>query len=174
MSHRTGVFDESTERELVVTYLLNARREIVYEAWINPMHVAQWWGPDGFTSTIHQMNVKPGGIWTFTMHGPDGTDYSNKIVFIEMARPEYLAYIHGDDTGNGSGQFEVTVTFDEQDQKTNLTMRMLFRSAEEREKMVKEFAAMEGVNQTITRLKQYLVTMTDYYWPGTNFGTKKK
>jgi len=110
--------------------------------------VAQWWGPRGFTNTIHEMDVRPGGVWRFIMHDPDGVDYQNKIVFIEVVKPERLVYSHGDDE-DGPGQFHVTVTFAEQERKTRLTMRMLFGSAAERDQMVKEFGAIEGGNQTL-------------------------
>lgn len=72
--------------------------------WTDPKHIA-WWGPNGFTNTIHEMNVKPGGVWRFIMHGPDGTDYPNKILFIEVVKPERLVYTHGSDEDNDPNQF---------------------------------------------------------------------
>ena len=54
-------------------------------------------GPNGFTTTIHEMDVQVGGVWRFIMHGPDGTDYPNKIVYREIVKPERLVYDHGDD-----------------------------------------------------------------------------
>jgi uncharacterized protein YndB with AHSA1/START domain len=77
--------------------------------WTDPNHVAQWWGPKGFTNTIHEMDVRPGGVWRFVMHGPDGVDYQNKIVFIEVVKPERLVYDHV-----SGPKFHVTVTFTEQ------------------------------------------------------------
>ncbi len=73
--------DPTAGREIVVTRLINAPRELVFDAWTTPEHVAQWWGPDGFTTTTHEMEVRPGGHWRLIMHGPDGTDYNNHIVF---------------------------------------------------------------------------------------------
>ena len=58
--------------------------------WTDPEHVAKWWGPTGFTNTIYEMDVRPGGVWRFVMHGPDGIDYQNKIVYIEVVKPERL------------------------------------------------------------------------------------
>jgi uncharacterized protein YndB with AHSA1/START domain len=131
----------------------------VFEVWTNPNHTAQWWGPNGFTNTIHEMDVRPGGVWRFIMHGPDGVDYPNKIVYKEVVKPERLVYSHGGDTENDPGQFQVTVTFDNQGNKSELTMRSLFVSKEERDKVVREYGAIEGGNQTLTRLEEYLAKM---------------
>jgi len=83
---------KAAEREIVMTRVFDAPRELVFQAWTDPMHVAQWWGPEGFSTTIHEMDVRPGGVWRLTMHGPDGRDYKNKMVFLEVARPERLVY----------------------------------------------------------------------------------
>ncbi len=142
------------EREIVITRVFEAPRELVFQAWTDPRHVAQWWGPRGFTNTIHEMDVRPGGVWRFVMHGPDGTDYKNKIVFIEVVKPERLVYSHV------SGPlFQMTVTFVEQGARTELTARMVFESAAERERVVKEFNAVEGLNQTLERLAEHITKM---------------
>lgn len=148
---------DTANREIAITRLLNAPRELVFKAWTEPQHIAQWWGPRGFTNTIHEMDVRPGGVWRFVMHGPDGTDYKNKIVFIEVVKPERLVYLHGDDE-EGPAQFHVTTTFTEQGGKTLVTMRMLFTSVEECEK-VKSFGAVEGGKQTLERLEEHLAKM---------------
>lgn len=150
---------ESSDREIVFTRLFDAPRELVFTAFTQPEHVAQWWGPRGFTTTIHEMDVRPGGVWRFIMHGPDGVDYPNKIVYTEVVRPERLAYTHGPDGEDDSGQFQVTVTLAEEGGKTRLTMRALFASAEERDKAVREFGAIEGGNQTLDRLDEYLAAL---------------
>jgi uncharacterized protein YndB with AHSA1/START domain len=149
----------TSDREIVITRVLDAPRELVFKAWTDPDHVAQWWGPNGFTNTIHEMDVRPGGVWRFIMHGPNGVDYPNKIVFIEIVSPERLVYNHGGDDGGEAGHFQVTVTFAEQGPRTELTMRALFKSAEERDKVVKEHGAIEGGNQTLVRLAEHLAKM---------------
>jgi uncharacterized protein YndB with AHSA1/START domain len=151
--------DDTTNREMVITRLIDAPRELVFEAWTNPEHVKHWWGPNGFTNTIHEMNVKPGGVWRFMMHGPDGTDFPNKIVFNEVVRPERLTYTHSSEDENDPNVFETTVTFEEQNGKTNLTMRALFATKEERDSVTKEFGALEGGKQTLNRLEEYLKKM---------------
>jgi uncharacterized protein YndB with AHSA1/START domain len=145
-----------TDRELVITRVFDAPRELVFETWTDPKHVGHWWGPNGFTVTIYEMDVRPGGVWHFVMHGPDGVDYENKIIYTEIVKPERLVYIHGSGEEGEPGQFQVTVTFTEQGNKTQLTMQMLFASAADRDKVVEEFGAIEGANQTLDRLADHL------------------
>ncbi|MES2373549.1 MAG: SRPBCC family protein [Bacteroidota bacterium] len=145
----------ASDRELVMTRLINAPRELVFTVWTDPKHIANWWGPTGFTNTIHEMDVKPGGTFLLTMHGPDGTDYPNKIVYNEVIKPEKLTWSHGSGIENDPGQFKVTVTFEAQGQKTLLTMRMLFVSKEERDMVVEKHGAVEGNRQTMDRLEAY-------------------
>lgn len=147
-----------TDREIIHTRLLDAPREKVWRAWTDPAHVARWWGPDGFTNTVHGMDVRPGGTWEFIMHGPDGTDYPNVIRYEEVVAPEKLVYAHGGNRGDGPVAFHVTVTFQEQDGKTLLTMRADFHTPEELER-VKAFGAVEGGQQTLAHLAAYLPTM---------------
>ena len=141
----------TTDRELRISRLLNAPRELVFEVWTNPQHIQHWWGPNGFTNTISQMDVKAGGEWNFIMHGPDGRNYDNKIIFIEIIKPELIRYKHV-----SFPYFNVTVTFLEQDKKTLLTMDMLFATKEELQKTIEVFRADEGLTQTISRLEAYL------------------
>jgi uncharacterized protein YndB with AHSA1/START domain len=92
MTARTSSLAEATtDREIVTTRVFDAPREMVFDAWTDPKHIGQWWGPIGFTTTTHEMDVRPGGVWRFTMHGPDGRDYKNRIVYTEIVRPERLA-----------------------------------------------------------------------------------
>lgn len=144
----------TADREVVTTRVVNAPQARVFEAWIDPKHVAQWWGPDGFTTTIEEMDVQPGGVWQSVMRGPDGTDYRNNSVFDEIARPARLVYSHI--TGP---VFRMTVTFDEGGGKTTVTMRMLFETAEERDKAVKVFGIVEGGKQTLARLEEHVAKM---------------
>ena len=147
-------------REILVMREFDAPRELVFDAWTKPEHVAQWWGPTGFTTTIERMDVRPGGVWKHVMHGPDGVDYPNKSVFEEVVRPERLVYSHGGvKPGDAEVRFRVTVTFEDVGGKTRLTMRSVFPSAEERDRVVRDYGALEGAQQTLSRLAQYLPTM---------------
>lgn len=100
--------------------------------------------------------MRPGGVWRFVMHGPDGANYKNKVVYIEIVKPERLVYSHSSDDESEDGQFHVTVTFAQQGGKTKLTIRMLFESVAERDKVVKGSEAIERVNQTLDRLAEHL------------------
>ena len=146
----------TTDREILLTRVFDAPRELVFNAWIDPNHIAQWFGPDGFTTTILEMDVRPGGVWRFIMHGPDGVDYPNKIVYVEIVKPERLVYNHFSEDVDEPGQFHVTMTFAEQAGKTVLSMQMLFETAAERDRVVKEYGAIEGGEQTLDRLAAYL------------------
>ena len=142
-------------RAIVVTRVFDAPRTLVFDAWTDARHVGNWWGPRGFTTTTHEMDVRPGGVWRLTMHGPDGVDYQNKIVYLEVVKPERLVYDHG------GAAARVTVTFEDQAGKTRLTMRMVFRSAEARDGVVKQRNAIEGANQTLDRFGEQLRKMQE-------------
>jgi uncharacterized protein YndB with AHSA1/START domain len=146
----------SADREIVITRLIDAPRTRVFDAWTDPEQVVHWWGPRGFTTTTHKMEVKPGGVWRFVMHGPDGRDYQNKIIYLEVVRPERLVYKHGGDEDLEPVSFQTTVTFVPQGNKTMVTMRAVFPTAEERNRVVKEYGAIEGGKQTLERLDEHL------------------
>jgi uncharacterized protein YndB with AHSA1/START domain len=148
------------DRELVFTRVLDAPRDLVFEAWTDPKHVAHWWGPRGFTTTIHEMDVRPGGVWRLVMRGPDGVDYNNRIVFLEVAKPQRLVYKHDPEKGSEPVSFQVTVTFADEDGKTRLTMQMLFPSAAALDYVVKKYGAVEGAHQTLDRLTERLAHLT--------------
>jgi uncharacterized protein YndB with AHSA1/START domain len=155
------VVDESkrsstADREIVFTRVLDAPRELVFASWTDPEQVVQWWGPHGFTTTSHEMSVTPGGVWRFVMHGPDGRDYKNKIVFIEVLKPERLVYRHAGEDETENVRFHVTVTFPAQGRKTLLTMRSLFATAQERDEVVTKYGAIEGGRQTLVRLAEHV------------------
>ena len=146
-------------REIVITRQLRAPRALVWAAFTDPRHVAHWWGPDGFTSTIHEMDVRPGGVWRLVMHGPDGVDYDNRMRFTEVVKPERLVYEHGADVEGDPALFRTTVTFVEEDGGTRVTMRMRFATPEARRRTEEEFGAVEGGRQTLRRLAEYLTTL---------------
>ena len=148
---------DTADREIVLTRVFDAPRELVWNAWTDPEQVVQWWGPRGFTTTIHEIDVRPGGIWRHTMHGPDGTDYPNESKFIEVVKPERIVYSHGGGKkGDPGAQFEATWMFEAQGDKTKLTLRMVFPTAAVREHVVKTYGAIEGGKQTLDRLAEQL------------------
>ncbi len=150
------------DREIVISRVFDAPRELVWEAWTNPKHVAQWWGPTGFSTTIEEMDVRPGGVWKQIMRGPDGTEFPNQSVFKEVVKPERIVFSHGGGKKGDQGvHFEMTWTFEAMGNKTKLTIHQLYPTAEMRDRVAKEFGAIEGGKQTLGRLAEYLPKMAE-------------
>jgi uncharacterized protein YndB with AHSA1/START domain len=125
MAARNSPSAGQNPRSIIATRGFDAPRELVFEAWTDPKHLVQWWGPTGFTTTVRTIDVRPGGVWRFVMHGPDGVDYENRIVYEEIVKPERLVYSHPGDDDVEPVQIHVTVTFEDHGGKTKLTMLML-------------------------------------------------
>ena len=147
----------ASDREIVLSRVVAAPRDLVWRAWTDPAHLAQWWGPRGFTTTTHSMAVAVGGDWRYVMHGPDGRDYENRISYLEVEPPARLRYQHGGDVDCEPVAFEVTATFDvEPDGRTRITMRSTFASAKARAFVIERYNALEGGKQTLARLGEYV------------------
>jgi uncharacterized protein YndB with AHSA1/START domain len=138
-------------RTLLVTRVINAPRELVWEAWTNPEHIKHWWGPSGFTNTIYKMDVKEGGDWEFTMHAPDGRNFDNTNTFKTIIKNEKLILVHVQEP-----VFSMEVWFVPQGDKTMITIRNYFQSVEVLQRAIKEFGAEEGLKQNIERLANYV------------------
>jgi uncharacterized protein YndB with AHSA1/START domain len=140
--------------ELTIMRVYDAPVRDVWDAWTNPEQVAQWWGPRGFTLTTHSKDLRPGGHWGYTMHGPDGTDYANKTLYLEVEEERKLVYDHG---GNDDRppMFRVTVLFAEVDGQTHMDMTMTLPTPEAAEE-ARKFIQKAGGNATWDRLAEYL------------------
>lgn len=152
---------DTSGRELVISREFNAPLALVWKAWTEPQHLAQWWGPDGFSITTYELNFKAKGIWRFTMHGPDGRDWKNRVNYIEIVPHKKLVYAHGGEEGDADIQFHVTVTFTEKAGKTTVKMQSVFPTKEQFEKVVRENGAIEGAKQHLANLAEYLPQMSD-------------
>ena len=148
----------TSDREIVISRLIDAPRKLVFEAWTDPEHLEKWWGPTGFSTTTKEFDFRPGGQWIHTMHGPDGTDYPNEVYYEEVVKPERITYAHGggDDVGVNDAQFQATITFEDEGGKTRLTMKSLFQTAKQRDHVVEKYGAIEGGHQTLGRLNEYV------------------
>ena len=142
--------NDTGDRELRLSRVLDAPVELVWEVFTDPNHIAQWWGPNGFKNTITRMEVKPGGKWDLVMHGPDGTDYKNESVYLEVVTHRKIVFEHV------SPKFTATIGFEGRGEQTLLTWHMLFESAEQFIQVVKTFKADEGLKQNIEKLSRYL------------------
>lgn len=149
----------AADRELSITRVFDAPRELVWKMFTDVNHLAQWWGPLGFTTTTYNIDVKPGGVWRFVMHGPDGRDYQNKITYVEVTEPSRLVYKHG---GEGDKDvepvnFTTTVTLDDAGGgKTRMSWRALFPSAAAKRFVIENYGADKGMVETVGRLEAHL------------------
>ena len=138
-----------TGRQIVTTRRFAASREQLFDAWADPARLARWWGPKGFRNTFDTFELRPGGEWRFVMHGPDGTDYRNRSVFVEVVRGARVVLDHL------SGHFfRVVATFEDEGDGSRLTFHMIFRSAEERDRVATY--AVEANEQNFDRLEAEL------------------
>jgi len=148
---------EISEKEISAIRFFKAPRKLVWNMWTNPEHITHWWGPNGFTTTTFKMELKPGGVWQFIMHSPDGRDYHNKIIYIDIVEQKLLVYKHSGAEDTEDIHFHVTVNFEGNGDETKITMKMVFETSQELERVKKEFGAVEGLEQTLTRLGEYLL-----------------
>ena len=144
--------------ELYVSRIYDAPVRLVWEAWTNEKQVAKWWGPRGFSITTKSKDLRPGGQWIYTMHGPDGTDYPNIATYHQVVEHRCLVYDHGA-TEATPPLFRVTVTFDEKDGKTHMDMKMALESAEAANN-IKGFIKAAGGHSTWDRLGEFLEEKT--------------
>lgn len=153
--------DEQTagpqQAELTLTRVFNAPRELVFDVWTDPKHLAQWWGPDCFTNPVCRVDARPGGELYIVMRSPDGQDYPMKGVFQELRRPVRLSFTNRALDGNGVELLEgiTTVSFEAEGGKTRVTVHTVMRA-----KIPQAAAALAGMepgwNQTLDGLDTYL------------------
>ncbi len=159
MSDTPTVTDPSTwslDREVVLVRVLDATPEAVFAAWTDADAFCQWFGPDGFTCSVREMDVRPGGRARFDMVSGDGTTYTNRFDYLEIVPAEKLVMDHGSDVDVDPMRFRVTITLDRQvDGKTVLTLRQLHPSAERRQTVI-GFGAVELGLQTMQKLADHL------------------
>ncbi len=150
------------DRAMFYRRTFDAPRDLVWKAWTEPAKIAAWFGPSGFRTTVHEMDVRPGGKWRFTMHGPDGTDYPNHVVYREVDAPRKLVYEHG--TGNPNpgpnepSNFLVTAVFTEREDKTDVNYRMLFASPEAKQLVIDKYGALKGLIENMDRFAAWLAS----------------
>lgn len=145
---------KSSSNEIHIIRLYDAPLKTVWDAWTDPKQAAHWWGPRGFTITTHSKDLRPGGTWVYTMHGPHGEDYPNKTVYLEVETHSKLVYDHG---GNDERPplFRVTVLFSDVNGKTKMDMTMTLPTPEAAEQ-TRGFIKKAGGDSTWDRLAEYL------------------
>ncbi|UQZ84626.1 hypothetical protein SK3146_03881 [Paenibacillus konkukensis] len=140
------------ENELIAVREYDVPRELVFQAWTTPDLLAQWWGPRGFTNTIHECDMRPGGTWRFTMHGPGGVDYPNLNVFVEIMPSERVVLDH-----LSGHEFRITAAFESFEGGTRVTFRQLFKEKEEFEQA--KPICIEANEQNLDRLGELLAKL---------------
>lgn len=157
---RKTVLTRPSDKELVFTRSFDAPRTLVWNAWTDPAQLARWWGPNGFSITTYEHNLQKDGLWRLTMHGPDGRDYKNRIVFLEINPQEKLVYKHDGEPGEEPVNFQTTVTLTEEAGVTTLTMHAVFPTATDLEYVIKNYGADKGGVQTVGRLAEHVSMLT--------------
>jgi len=142
--------ETTANRELRITRTFKAPIELMWEVWTDPEHIANWWGPNGFTTTIHKMNIEEGGEWNLTLHGPDGTNYPNHSIYKEIIPLKKIVFQHF------NPNFITTVLFEAKGEETFMDWTMVFETAELRDIVVKAHKADDGMKQNVERLENYL------------------
>ena len=147
-----------TDRGIVISRVLDAPRKLAWQALSDPQHLVHWWGPRGFTTTIERLDFRAGGVWKLIMHGPDGANYPNKSVYMEIVPHERVVYAHGGGRAGGTGvHFVATWTLEALEAgRTRLTVRLECSSAADRDRLVGEYRAIEGGTQTLEKLGEHL------------------
>ena len=155
MTARNSPIAEPAERELVITRVFDAPRQLVFKAWTEPDRAARWWGPQGFTTLSCEMNVRPGGAWRLCMRSPEGTMHCKRGVYREIVEPERLVFTYAWEDADGKPGHEtlVTVSFAEHGGKTKLTLHQaVFESVTARD------AHQGGWTRCMERFADYLAT----------------
>jgi len=153
MDARTSTAAEAGERELVITRIIDAPRHIVFQAWTEPDRVARWWGPQGFTTVYHDMDIRPGGAFRVCMRSPEGAEHWKQGVYREVVEPERLVFTFAWEEADGKPghQTLVTVTFVERGDKTELTLHQaVFESIARRDEH------QRGWTSALERFAEYL------------------
>jgi uncharacterized protein YndB with AHSA1/START domain len=146
----------SLDREIVLSRVINARRELVFSAWVDPRHLPEWFGPAGFKIETKSIDIRIGGEWRYDMVAPDGTRYTTRMRFRRIEKPQLIEFDHGEDKDVDRGIFRTTITFDEQsDGKTVITLRQLHPTKAQREATI-GFGAVEYGYQTLDKLAHYV------------------
>src|SRR5213593_4570332 len=150
----------TADREIVISRVISAPREVVFEAFTEVRHLSRWWGPEGFTTTTRSLEFRVGGEWDFVMHGPDGTDYQEWITWREIVPPERIALLHGESRDDPNA-FESVLTFEPAGEQTRIVMRAVFPTKELRDEAVEKYHAIESGEQTLRNLAAYVAELTE-------------
>jgi uncharacterized protein YndB with AHSA1/START domain len=141
------------ECEISSTRIFKCPIELLFRAWSEPEHLKNWWGPKGFTNTFNEFDFRPGGKWSFVMHGPEKGNYNNEVEFIKIEPPSLIWWKR-----QSQPLFQVVTTFEKVDEeKTKLVFRMIFDTERECNK-VRPFAVDKN-EENFDKLEEELERM---------------
>lgn len=143
--------EDISERTLELTRTYKAPVELIWKVLTTPEYIKSWWGPEGFTNTIRTMDVRPGGVWDFTMHGPDGSDFLNYYHYLEVNPMKKLVMEH-----RQHPKFRIVVQLIPEDNETRIVWQNIFDSVPTKEETIRAFKADVGLIQNMERLGQFL------------------
>lgn len=144
------------DREIVLSRVVAAPRDLVFKVWTDPQHLPEWFGPEGFSVETQDIAIRVGGHWRFVLVGPDGTRWDSRMVFLKIEAPRLLEMDHGSDKDDDPHRFRVIVTFDEQSNgNTVVTLRQLHPTKAQRDAKI-GFGAVEFGHQTLEKLARYV------------------
>jgi uncharacterized protein YndB with AHSA1/START domain len=148
----TAKASNEADREIVVSRIIEGPRRLVFDAFTSAAHLGQWCAPTGGKITTHSFDFKPGGVWDATIQGPDGSAYPNRWEWKEIVPPERIVWLYG----SGTDAVPTTVTLVDRGATTEVTLRILFGSKEERDEKVAKYYAAQGAQQSLDSLAVYV------------------
>lgn len=147
----------TADREIVVSRVIDASPELVFEAFTSVTHLSRWWGPEGFSTTTRSFDFRVGGEWVFTMRGPDGAVHPEWITWTAIVPPERIEMLHGE-RRDDPDTFESALTFTPEGAATRIELRTVFPTTELRDQALERSHAAEGGRQTLAKLAGYVET----------------
>ncbi|MFE4469375.1 SRPBCC family protein [Leifsonia sp. NPDC056824] len=157
MREPEAVESSTADREIVVTRVIDAPPELVFEAFTSVTHLSRWWGPEGFSTTTRSFDFRVGGEWVFTMRGPDGAVHPEWITWTAIVPPERIEMLHGE-RRDDPDTFESALTFTPEGAATRIELRTAFPTTELRDQALERSHAAEGGRQTLAKLAGYVET----------------
>jgi uncharacterized protein YndB with AHSA1/START domain len=158
MRDRADGVTPPSDRTIVVSRTIDGPQRLVFEACSQVRHLARWYGPNGFTTTTRSFDFRVGGVWEFVMHAPDGTNYPNHVEYREIVAPERIVMLHGERAGDPRA-FVSTIDLIERGETTEIVLRSVFKTKEQRDEIVERYGAIEGGHQTLGRLAAYVAEL---------------
>jgi uncharacterized protein YndB with AHSA1/START domain len=150
----SGVLEMDDSHTLITTREIDASVVKVWAAWHDPNKIAKWWGPEGFRSTVKELDIRAGGRFEVIMHGPDGTDYENLYIFDHVEEHKQLIYTSAGSKQFGLAPYQSVFDLEPIGSKTRVVLKARFVSADDKRKHVEEFHAIEGSRQLLQRLEE--------------------